>query len=127
MANLCTGLCMFGATCTRLRADLCVTQDSRLGLIGLLLHDVHDHATGGGAALWCRVDSDGFFRCTCIFLPVNVDPERLDLNIVAYCNKKDAAQKENHLRQRKAYSLLERNLSCSIFQHILHEWAMHSK
>ena len=28
----------------------CQGADSRLGLVGLLLHDVQDHATGGGAA-----------------------------------------------------------------------------
>lgn len=50
--------------------------DSRLGLVGLLLHDVQDHATGGGAALWSGVDGDGLFCRTGIFLPMNVHPER---------------------------------------------------
>lgn len=52
------------------------SPDSRLGLVGLLLHDVQDHATGGGAALGSRVDGDGLFRCACVFLPMNVHPER---------------------------------------------------
>lgn len=54
----------------------CVSADSRLGLVGLFLHDIHDHVTGGGAAFWGGVDGDWLFCGTCIFLAMNVHPER---------------------------------------------------
>lgn len=56
--------------------SVCVSADSRLGLVGLFLHDIHDHVTGGGAALWSRVDGDGLFCGTCVLLTMNVHPER---------------------------------------------------
>lgn len=59
-----------------LRNCACCTADSRLGLTGFFLHDFLDHAAGSGAALWCWVDGDGLFCCTCIFFSMNVHPER---------------------------------------------------
>ena len=59
--------------------NVCRGADSRLGLAGFLLHDVQDHSTGGGAALWSRVDGDGLFCCAGIFLPMNVHPEMTTL------------------------------------------------
>lgn len=54
----------------------CPSADSRLGLIGLFLHDFHDHATGSGAALRGGVDGDGLLCSTCVFLSMNVNPKR---------------------------------------------------
>ena len=46
----------------------------RLGVFGLLLHDVQDHAARGGAALRGGVDADGLLRRPCVLLAVHVDP-----------------------------------------------------
>lgn len=50
--------------------------DSRLGLIGLFLHDFHDHATGGRAALGGGVDGDGLFCGACVLFSMDVHPGR---------------------------------------------------
>lgn len=50
--------------------------DSRLGLVGLFLHDFHDHATGSGAALGGGVDGDGLLCSARIFFSMDVDPAR---------------------------------------------------
>lgn len=55
---------------------VCFSADSRLGLVGLFLHDIHDHVTGSGAAFWSWVDGDWLFCGTCVFLTMNVHPER---------------------------------------------------
>lgn len=52
------------------------SADSRLGLVGLFLHDLHDHATGSGAALGGGVDGDRLLRSTCVLFSMNIDPER---------------------------------------------------
>lgn len=52
------------------------SADSRLGLVGLFLHDFHDHATGSGAALGGGVDGDRLLRGTCVLFSMNVDPGR---------------------------------------------------
>lgn len=49
---------------------------SRLGVLGLLVHDVQDHAAGGRAALGGGVDADGFFCRARVLLAVHVDPEK---------------------------------------------------
>lgn len=66
--------CIFTASGTR----VCLWKlhvGLRLGLVGLLLHDVQDHPAGRRASLGCWMDGDGFFCCACIFLPVDVHPE----------------------------------------------------
>lgn len=47
----------------------------RFGVLGLLVHDLQDHLTGGGAALGGRVDTDGLLGGTCVLLPVHIYPE----------------------------------------------------
>ena len=46
----------------------------RLGVFGLLVHDVQDHAAGGWAALGGGVDADWFLSSTGVLFTVHVNP-----------------------------------------------------
>ena len=48
----------------------------RLGVLGLLVHDVQDHAARGRAALWGGVDADWLLGGACVLLAVHIDPAR---------------------------------------------------
>lgn len=58
-----------------MRAVLKVREGGlRFGVFGLLVHDVQDHAAGGGAALGGGVDADGLLGGSGVLFAVNVDP-----------------------------------------------------
>lgn len=46
----------------------------RLGVFGLLLHDVQDHAARSGAALGRGVDADGLLSSSCILFTMYINP-----------------------------------------------------
>lgn len=47
----------------------------RFGVLCLLMHNLQDHFTGGGAALGGGVHTDGLLRRPCVLFPVHVYPE----------------------------------------------------
>lgn len=49
-------------------------ENLRLGVFSFLLHDLQDHAAGGGAALRVGVDADWLLGSTCILLAVYINP-----------------------------------------------------
>lgn len=51
-------------------------SDLHLRVIGLFLHDVHDHTACGGAALRSGVDGDGLLCCSRVLLTMDVHPIR---------------------------------------------------
>lgn len=52
----------------------------RLGVFGLLVHDVEDHAAGSRAALRGGVDADRLLGSACVLFTMNVDPVKAENN-----------------------------------------------